>query len=580
MRFGLPLFLIPWLAALLAVLAPEPAHAARIAPACHAFTGEQATLADLSASGSASLCHSDAPVTSDPIAWLRFDAAAWQEPGMPKSLVAPITKFDTITVFTLDGDGAQRALRMSPGDATALAGGSVFTVPIPQVTEATQSVFVRIDRPWNFAAMVNTVLSTDPDGESWSVSKLIFYAMLFGVFLAPLLFDIAYFWALKQKIAAWHGAMVLAVLGNVMLFSGLIALYSNFPIVILAKFNGLTIALAVGLATVFASKFIEDWAISSSMRRALALSGVCAIVGPGFITLHPPFLDAAAHQLFFIGFLPAAVALVAAMAQALRRGSRSAKFLAVAWLPIIVSGIERIVRGLGLYEAPAFFDELFYFSLAGEVLVSAIGMADRFLSLRRQRDTARSEARILGNLAEHDPLTGLYNRRAIEPRFGELCHAGFTTFALLDLDHFKSVNDQHGHDVGDEVLRAVARALSPDEDTLVMRLGGEEFLLLLRGSGARERAEQRRQSLPRHIAREVPSLDVLVTASMGVVEGPVETMAASEFRDVYSRADKLLYEAKQAGRNRTISEKQTLFGPGRSERRRGDRRKPNLRKSA
>jgi diguanylate cyclase (GGDEF)-like protein len=180
--------------------------------------------------------------------------------------------------------------------------------------------------------------------------------------------------------------------------------------------------------------------------------------------------------------------------------------------------------------------------------------------LRRERDLAQSRAQVLGQLAERDELTGLMNRRAIEPRFSELRKAGFNTVAVLDLDHFKAVNDRHGHGTGDEALRAAARALSPDADCLVARLGGEEFMLVLRGKDARRRAEERRQAIGECIAADVPGLDRPVTASMGVIELPRHELAELGFEQLYSIADRLLYEAKAGGRNRTVTEKMTLFG--------------------
>lgn len=182
------------------------------------------------------------------------------------------------------------------------------------------------------------------------------------------------------------------------------------------------------------------------------------------------------------------------------------------------------------------------------------------IHLRRERDSAQSKAQALGQLAEHDALTGLMNRRAIEPRFADLRKAGFNTVAVLDLDHFKALNDRHGHAKGDEALCAAAQALSPDGDCLAVRLGGEEFMLVLRGKDARRRAEQRRQAISQRVAAEVGGLDCRVTASMGLIELPRYKMDEVGFQRLYSIADRLLYEAKEGGRNRTVAEKVTLFG--------------------
>lgn len=179
--------------------------------------------------------------------------------------------------------------------------------------------------------------------------------------------------------------------------------------------------------------------------------------------------------------------------------------------------------------------------------------------LRDERDSAQQKAQSLGLLAERDALTGLMNRRAIEPHFEELRAAGFCALAVLDLDDFKQVNDRHGHARGDEALRAAAAALTPDEDCLAARMGGEEFVLLLRGERPRERAEARRQAIPRRIAAKVQGLERVVTASMGLIELPRRGLADIGFSDLYAAADRLLYEAKNGGRNRVVGEKLSLF---------------------
>ena len=167
-------------------------------------------------------------------------------------------------------------------------------------------------------------------------------------------------------------------------------------------------------------------------------------------------------------------------------------------------------------------------------------------------------------------MTGLNNRRGIEERFEDLRRAGFDTLAVIDLDHFKRVNDVCGHSVGDRVLAATGLALREDADLCAWRLGGEEFLLLLRGRNTLARAEGRRQAITSRVSALVPGLPAPVTASMGLVELPRGAILATGSAELDARADWLLYEAKRNGRNRTVSEKlKTLAG-----RRRERRKKP------
>lgn len=202
-----------------------------------------------------------------------------------------------------------------------------------------------------------------------------------------------------------------------------------------------------------------------------------------------------------------------------------------------------------------------YVAVGIEVVVISLAIADRFLALRRERDAARSEARMLEKISTRDSLTGLMNRRAIEARFDELLEQGFDTFALVDLDRFKAINDLHGHQVGDAALIACANALrvGGDRDTVAVRLGGEEFVVLLRGERTLERAEAMRQAIPLRIAMDVPGLELPVTASMGVIVIADASQHSMPFSEFYARADALMYEAKASVRNRLAYERMTVF---------------------
>lgn len=151
-------------------------------------------------------------------------------------------------------------------------------------------------------------------------------------------------------------------------------------------------------------------------------------------------------------------------------------------------------------------------------------------------------------LSRTDPLTGLRNRRAL---FEEAEQAGATlmVLAIIDIDHFKRVNDTHGHRVGDAVLRSVGQAMEAalKEFGLVGRLGGEEFALISRHRSPEEvlrRLGQLRDQLAAGPLR-VEDQEVLVTISAGVALRERRTLD-----ELYSEADKALYRAKRSGRNR------------------------------
>jgi diguanylate cyclase (GGDEF)-like protein len=158
--------------------------------------------------------------------------------------------------------------------------------------------------------------------------------------------------------------------------------------------------------------------------------------------------------------------------------------------------------------------------------------------------------------ARTDPLTGMLNRRGFAERFDlEVERAARTTepFALVlgDIDHFKALNDEYGHIAGDEALAEIGEALRAGCRTIdtAARIGGEEFALLLPGTGssqAYEAAERLREAVG---ALTGPDGDHL-TISFGVVEHPAH---GAEWSDLMRGADAALYEAKASGRNRTVA---------------------------
>ena len=167
---------------------------------------------------------------------------------------------------------------------------------------------------------------------------------------------------------------------------------------------------------------------------------------------------------------------------------------------------------------------------------------------------ADRQRRQLENLALRDPLTGLDNRRAFEGAISQaLCEAssGRQIFglALLDLDGFKEINDAHGHEAGDIVLRQLSRLISDylRASDRLFRIGGEEFVLLLPGADV-EGMHARMENLRARIESERRCRGEAVTASIGAAEWQHGDTTTTWLM----RADAAMYRAKRKGRNRVI----------------------------
>ncbi|MBD3729082.1 MAG: diguanylate cyclase [Sphingomonadales bacterium] len=505
--------------------------------------------------------------------YARFDLAQDAE-DLPRLMVSRLGRFDRLTLTVVDEDGAWRSRTVTPGDVEATAQGPFFKVELPEVTAHSQYLVAGFDRLNHRATAENAGLFvSDPARAPLRQAELIQIAIILGMLLMPIAFNAAFYRVLREDFIVWHSAMLAAFAMLVGVRSGLINLF--YPLDMLTWRATLIwgMGLASASAVVFIRKVIEPGFLAPTTCRLLKIApfwalGITAIHSADLEILQP--LGGDFHAL---GMLPILLVSVWALGSSFWRGSRAARYQVIGWTPLLLTFTVQLVTQLVPWFRPVEWLQLFYLGILCEAIATALGVADRFLDLKRQRDDARVEARYAETLAERDPLTGLMNRRVLEPRFRQLRAEGFCTLAVLDLDLFKRINDVHGHGKGDEVLRATAEALAPDEDVLAVRMGGEEFAMLLRGDHVAERAEMRRVAITRHVAQRVPGLDRMVTASMGMVQ-LTEGLDACEFEDIYQRADRLLYEAKATGRNRTMCERLREFPPRPLERRDGsDRRK-------
>jgi diguanylate cyclase (GGDEF)-like protein len=552
--------------ALLAALVAMPAVAdnhtgPNFRALCHAASGADVTLAAM-ADMTKWNCTGSGWRSSKPVSWLRFDAAEWQGKALPRYFFTRTARHEAITLAALDSDGTLRQIRYREADGEPFAAGPVFSLRLPEITDQTRAVLVRIERPHSIPLFTEARLAHHRDNADWSLIEMMLLPLVVGMLILPLLFDITFYLVLRERFVLVHAVMVTGMMCYVMFAGGLISLFVTLPVAVMAIMAPMSWAIACGAALVFLTMFLERGALSPGMQRITFWVGIWTMVVPSFFALQFHATQAFDDNAYFLTVTPSGIIATAAIAQAVWRGSRSARFVAFAWTPLLIASFERVARGFGLYAAPSSLDQFMFMATGIEVVVISLAIADRFLAIRRERDAAVSEARMLEQLSTRDSLTGLMNRRAIEARFDELVEQGFTTFALLDLDRFKAVNDVHGHQVGDASLIACAAALRSvggERDTVAVRLGGEEFVVLLRGEQTIARAEALRQAVPRRIAADVPGLGLPVTASMGLIEMPRTGQNRASFAEFYARADILLYEAKASGRNRMAYERLTVF---------------------
>ncbi len=234
-------------------------------------------------------------------------------------------------------------------------------------------------------------------------------------------------------------------------------------------------------------------------------------------------------------------------------------------LAVYATALLGIVMLWRTHTDPAIYiaqQELLYFVMAATVLGAISQLAMLLASMRRRLTRQKNELQQamahIQEMATHDELTGLANRRHILDLLNEhaMRHArGGPSFyvAMADLDHFKHINDAHGHAVGDEALRTFARqAQSQLRNTDVIgRWGGEEFLLLMPETPPGDPnvgLERLRSNLAQCPASEVaPELRVLFSAGLSRYRD------GEKIGDTIERADRAVYAAKAGGRNQTVA---------------------------
>ena len=180
------------------------------------------------------------------------------------------------------------------------------------------------------------------------------------------------------------------------------------------------------------------------------------------------------------------------------------------------------------------------------ILITCLILFEILLTQWRHRE------RLIQHLSQIDPLTNALNRRSINQSLDELHHDKNCPYAivLLDLDHFKNINDQFGHHMGDTVLIALSQKLGLHlrESDVVGRFGGEEFILILKQSSAlkaRQIAERCRAAIEDLVIQNEDGRAIRITASFGIA------LATDKLKpqQLLDQADKALYAAKASGRN-------------------------------
>lgn len=415
------------------------------------------------------------------------------------------------------------------------------------------------DTPWLLCVLAPLEIPTDAFGlhpeepfRAADMTQMQFTAACFGVMLAMMLSALFFGQRLRDPLYFWYAGHV----GAFALFQS----RSNWTIFrwtldwpgtpdLALGVADFAMGLSIFCAARFVCRFLDLAARNPSAERWLkiasnAVLAFSAVLCLGRLIPIPAVLFVRIGQNAF-----AAITMVLTLVIAVRiahQGQRYARFFLIGWTPLLLVGLIAAAGAAFVDQSIVYMSGWLLPAAAFEALVLSLGMADRTLMLRQERDAARRDAEI-------DPLTGVLNRRGMFARLERSENAAAASRGVVlycDLDYFKRINDGYGHDAGDQCLRhfaTVARSVISSEDVLG-RIGGEEFVIFMPRANVAT-AEQVAEKLRAKLQAESVVWNN-TTIPLKVSVGISELRAGDSGTQALVRADTALYRAKAEGRDR------------------------------
>ncbi len=507
-------------------------------------------------------------------------------------LELPFPTLDSVELYLVDVTDGKIVQQYQTGDLQAFAlrpyPHRYFVFPLTLSAENSYRLFMRVKSAGNLTAVFYL----------WPPERYLLHsrdgylgmALYFGMLAALFAYNLLLFFSLRDRLYLYYILFVAAMALAQGAWNGLFFeyLWPGFPA--WANLSVLVGFCATGLfGAVFSRRFLQTARFAPRLDKVLLGSAVMfTILLPG-VLLVPYQIHAMLTSL--TGMIFSLAAVMSAIV-CVRQGDTSARFFLLAWGILLIGTAALGARNLKLIPSNFFTLEAMLIGSVFEVLLLSFALADRISHLRRTKQQAESElirmqqekvqdlerlehdleqqveirTRELQDVAEqlrqqkeqlhslalHDPLTGLANRHLLEKHARQaVMHADVEgqhmAVIMIDLDNFKPVNDRHGHDVGDELLKAAAERLKQTVragDT-VARIGGDEFVVILDSVNKSADIEATCDKLFTRLTEplSLDGLELAIEASFGVAVFPGD---GTQYDVLLRNADKAMYQAKKA----------------------------------
>ncbi|WP_243846627.1 sensor domain-containing diguanylate cyclase [Sphingomonas japonica] len=450
------------------------------------------------------------------------------------------------TLYAQHADGTIRAFPTSDAAASRrLQLGALFEFAFPaDAPPVTRLLWQVEDTPNLRGVVLGARIGSAAASERANLTMAAIYACFVGLCLALLIYNLAMWGALRHRFLLAYCTMVAALLVYAVSSSAALSwMLPDIPNTMRLRINYMTLSLAAIAALFFARSFFEARIFNRRLQTLVTAVSALVLAGGIGMLVTPDATIGAADRFYSIAFLSVPLAVIPILWRAWRERSSYLWLFGLAWAAPIAMAVARALHNIGVLPWNFWLDNSTILAMAVEAMLSSLAIAYRIRLISRERDHAVEQELRTRLLAETDPLTGLLNRRALLSR--AIGRAGEQVLLLVDIDHFKRVNEVVGHDGGDEVLQAFANQLAAavPASGLVARIGGEEFAIVTHLVDAPEP-----DRLLERLRGATMPFDLSVTASIGACVGPLASDI--DWKQLYRCADRALFEAKAGGRNR------------------------------
>jgi diguanylate cyclase (GGDEF)-like protein len=413
-------------------------------------------------------------------------------------------------------------------------------------------LLLRIDTPG--ARIVPISLSRLSAFHERSMHEQLLQGALGGLGLFLLIFSLAQWYQLREALYLKYALLVACSTVFSLHFFGIGEMYLWTDMDWIDQhFAGVTAMLAAAATALFVEEALEG-DLHQGLRLALRILAGIQVLGTAAYAADLIDIRVVAVFMTTTGLAPALIGLPGAIAKA-RRGDSVGTWFMVAWLGYFISSAVLVGVVRGRVDANFWTLHSFQFGATLDMLVFMRIALLRTAARHRAAQRAALERDALFSLAHSDPLTGLLNRRGLADELdGAIERATpdrLLALYVLDLDGFKPVNDQHGHDVGDGLLRAVAQRLraSVRAADRVARFGGDEFVVMAERLPDERQAHELGVKLLEAFRTpfSIASATCSVSATVGYAIAPLDGADATA---LLKAADASMYAGKQEGKNR------------------------------